>query len=179
MFRTIFIVAAMCVFVAMPARAQELNIAIIDMSRIMKESKAAKSIDKQLEDHREKFQSEFSDLERKLIEKEKKLSEELSNADREQIQAKRESFEKELLDSRQLVQKRKRSLEVAASKALIKFRDEVTASVKTISEKEGYNLVLTKQDVVVVERSLDITDKVIKQLDDSIKKIELDVKLSN
>ena len=51
----------------------ETKFAVLNFQSLMADSKAAKSIQKQLEDKRKSFQDEFSKHERELVEKEKSL----------------------------------------------------------------------------------------------------------
>lgn len=172
----VVLVAGLAVF-SVPGRAnaEGLKVAVIDMGRVMKESKVAASIQDQLETQRAQFQSEFSKLERKLMETEKRLAEEAKQKGREEIEEKNLAFEKELLESRGLVQKRSRSLEKASSEAILAFKRQIDQIVEEIAREGGYTIVLTRQDVIYAESSLDITDKVLMTLDKRVKEIKLNI----
>lgn len=159
-----------------PAHARaENNIAVVNIQQIMVESKAAKNIQTQLDAQRKSFQEEFSKHERDLMEEEKKLKEEHATMPAEEFGKKWQDFEKTVQDTRKLAQKRQKALEEGAGKALTTLRDEVMKIVADISDKEKYDLVLTRQNVILAQKDMDITDEVMKRLNKSLKEVKLKV----
>lgn len=156
-------------------RAADLKIAIVNIQKIMSEAKAAQSIQTQLEEQRKIFQEEFSQRERELAEKEKAIAESRASLSQEEFAKKRQEFEAELLEMRKLVQKRQHALEKAAADAIGELRDKVTEIVAGLAEKNKYDMVLTRQNVILAREEMDITAEVMKQLDKALKKIDLKV----
>ena len=89
--------------------------------------------------------------------------------------ATRGEFEKKILETRKLVQERQISLEKAANKSLQTLRGEIFKIVADIAEEDGFTLVMSRQNVVLAEKSIDITERVMKRLNKSVKKIELEI----
>lgn len=157
------------------ARA-ETKIGVVNIQEIMSESKAAKSIQKQLDTHREAFQKEFSKHERSLVDQEKGIIESRAELSSEEFSKKRQDFEAKLLETRKLVQKRQRSLELAAGESLKVLRVEVVKIVAELADSEDYDIILTRQNVILAHKSMDITSHIMTRLNKSLKTIELKVK---
>ena len=165
------------VFISAEARA-ETKIGIVNIQKIMTEAKAAQSIQKQLDEHRKSFQEEFSAHERNLKEQEDKLLEARAEMNAEEFSAKRQEFENELLETRKLVQKRQRALEEGAAKALGELRSKVITIVSDKADQEDYDLILTRQNVMLAQKTMDITDDVMSSLDEAVQDIKLSVEIN-
>ena len=66
------------------------------------------------------------------------------------------------------VQQRKSVLEQAFGQSMNELRKAVIAVVAEISQEEGANLVLSNQQVVLVDTALDVTERVLKLLDEKV-----------
>ncbi len=154
----------------------DVKIAVVDIQRLMTQSKAAQSIQKQLETRRSEFQEGFSKQEGELRDIEKKLVA-TPEKDRtsEDFMKKKAEFEKKVAEARQSVQKRRAALEKGAAGAVAALQKEITKVVAKITTKEKYDLVLTRQDVIMAVDTMDITAAVLKDLDASVSKIDLKV----
>lgn len=157
--------------------------AVVNVDRVMMTSKAAKSIEKQLKSKSEEYSKEFSKHERelrqsqeKLIEENRALGQDASESKVKNFENKRKDFEKKMLETQQLFQKRRSSLSKAVNVANTKLQKEMFQTVADIAEEEQYRIVFDRKSVVIVEEALDITDRVIKDLDKTIPEIKLDIK---
>ncbi len=167
-------VLAVIFFASVPAYA-EVKVAVVNIQKIMRESDAAESIQVQLEEYRKSFQDEFSQHERGLMEQEQALTEARADMPADKFAKKRQDFENQLLETRMLVQKRQRALEQAAGVALDQIRVKIVEAVSDIADDRGYDLVLPRQNVVLADKSLDITDDVMAVLNRSLQDVQLDV----
>ena len=179
--RTLFILFTALGFFAVsapPAYAQT-NIAVVDIQSLLRDSKAAKNIRSQLEDMRGDYQKEFSKYEKELKDAEQELVKQRSVLSPEAFADRREDFEQQLVDTQKLVQKRKRALDSAFNKALGKLRDEILNIVADVAEKENYDLVMSKQNVVLGKKRIDMTEQVLSRLNKKIKKIKVNPSLDD
>lgn len=156
--------------------AAPTSIAVVDVRALLTESSAAKNIQEQIKKQRDAFLADLGKEEKELREQEKNLVEEQGKLPAEEFEKKRKSFEEKLLTTRRDAQTKKRDLEVAAGKATEKLRNEITKVVQKIADEKGYNLVISAQDVLIGADSLNITDEAMKDLNDAVSKIALDVK---
>jgi Skp family chaperone for outer membrane proteins len=148
------------------------RIAVVDVQGLMATSKAGKSIQDQINKQRDSFKEEFSKMEKELGDMQKKLADDKDLTPEDQV-AKKKEFETRLMEANKLVQQRRQTLEKGASEASMELRKEVVKVVAGIADKEGYTLVITSQNVIVNERALDITDKVLAALDKQLPDMKL------
>lgn len=173
--RSYFIlVAFLCLLAITPAYAAE-NIAVVDVEKILNDSKAGKSIEKQLASRREAFQKEFAKRENDLMTAEKKLLEDKGNLSAEEFAKKREEFEKKFLETRSLFQKRRNSLDKGLGTALAQLRKHIIQVTAEIADEDDINVVLTRDSVVIVAKEMEITGKVLERLNKKVQNIKLDV----
>ena len=167
-----FIVVFLAVFVLTPSvYAADMKFAVVDVEQILNDSKAGKSIEKQLTDRRESFQKEFSTRENNLVSAEKKLIEEKKSLSAEDFAEKRKEFEKQFLETRNLFQKRRNSLDKGLGSALAQLRKSIIQVTAEIADEEGYQVVLTRDSVVIVAKEMEITQKVLARLNKTVKSI--------
>lgn len=162
-------------FICPAAQAEGMKVAVVDIDKVLNESKAGKSIQKQLSTRREAFQKEFSKRENDLMTAQKSLAEKKKELSTEEFQKQRQKFEKKLLETRNLFQKRRNSLDKALSIAFAQLRKNIIEVTASIADKNGFNLVLTRDSVVIVQKEMEITDKVLESLNSKIDHIKLDV----
>ncbi|MDP7141997.1 MAG: OmpH family outer membrane protein [Alphaproteobacteria bacterium] len=153
----------------------ETKIAVIDVQNLLNNSTAAENVQKQIAKKREEFQKEFATYESDLRKSQEELTKNATDKSKEDIQRERGEFEKKILETRKLVQERQISLEKAANKSLQTLRGEIFKIVADIAEEDGFTLVMSRQNVVLAEKSIDITERVMKRLNKSVKKIELEI----
>lgn len=150
-----------------------MRVATVDIQKLVAESKAGKSIQKQLLGKREAIQSEASSLEQALQADQKKLMEERGKLSEEAFAQKQIEFEKRLLEARGKLQNSGRFLDKAANDAFNELRGNITEIVYEMAASQGIDLVLTQQNVIAAAKSTDITADVMKTLDQKVPDIKL------
>jgi len=157
--------------------AQTVKIAVVDLEQLLSQSLAGKSIQEQLKQQRTEFQKEFSAREDELMNAENTLIEQKAELSNEEFLQKRKEFETKLLETRNLFQKRRNALDKGVNNALSKLRKKIVEVTAGISEQDNYNVVLTKDSVVLVETEIDITEKVMRSMNKDLPNIPLEIKL--
>jgi Skp family chaperone for outer membrane proteins len=160
------------------AEAAPVSVAIVDVQQLLTESKAGKNIQDQLEKRKAAFLTEINKQEQTLREDQKKLTDQRTSLSAEEFSKKAEEFETKLNSTRSTAQEQKKALEDSAVKALGTLRDEIIKITKAVSTEKGYNLVVTRQSVVLSDSGFDITAEVMEKLNTDISQIALD-KASN
>jgi Skp family chaperone for outer membrane proteins len=146
-------------------------IAVIDVQRILQESLAAISVQKQLEMQRTKFQTETDKEENELRQAEQDLGKERDHlaptdyADREQ------QLNQRFLAVENHVQSRRRVLDQAFTDSMNTVRDNLLGIVETIAHEHGANLVLVKQQALWMDKNFDVTDEVLNRLNQKLPQI--------
>lgn len=154
----------------------EQKIAVVDVQRVLNDSKAAKSVQDQLQKKREAYQKELASQEKELKALQDSVVGASDSLSKEEVQQKRAEFEKKLLKMRNLVKKRRGALELAAANALEDLRNEVVKVVAELAQEQSYTMVITRQNVILAEKELEITDEVMKRLNKKVKTLKLEIK---
>ncbi|SMH60183.1 OmpH family outer membrane protein [Azospirillum agricola] len=150
-------------------------IAVIDVQKIMQESNASKGISKSFETLRETYQKEISALEDKLRKGEDELRKQQTVLAPEALANKRRDFEKQVAEVQKTVQTRKRVLETSLNEAMAVVHKTMVEIVADISRERGANLVLARQQFVLVDTQLDVTDTVLERVNKKLPQVALNV----
>lgn len=173
-FVPVFIAAALICF---PAFAQT-SIAVVDVQRLLTASKAARSIETQLQVHNEEILGVLSREEKKLREMEKALNDEKGKIDKDAFAEKLKAYESKFSETRRMAQDRKMAIDSVSANATAALREKLYQVVETIAAEQGFDLVITKQNVVVGAQSIDITDEAMKRLNTALPDVKLDFSAS-
>lgn len=175
-----FILAAMALIslsgLSTSAKAAEASIGILDVQKILSESKAAQHMQEQMEKEQKSFLDALKKKEEALRAREKKILENASSMSKDELNEKKQNFAKDFQASRQFAQENKQRLDRALAEGMQKLRLELFETVEDVSDKGGYTLILPKQLIFAGGETLDITDETLKALDKSLKKVDLDFK---
>ncbi len=151
------------------------TIAMVDVDKILAESKAAKSLQTQIQAKKDTFQKEFAAKEKELKTTETSLLAEQGKIPAEDFNKKRKAYEEKIIETQKLFKKRRNSLDEGLNKAMQELRKNIVEASAGIADEKGYDIVLTRESVLLAEKSLDITDDVLKALDAKLADIKLQV----
>ena len=147
------------------AQIGSMKIGIIDMQRILRESKTAAQI-------RSTFQKELAAKDADVVAKAKalqKLEEELNRLDANTPdETKRQKVDQFKHASRELTNLRQDLQEEAKRKDLEtaqKLFNEIMAVVRNFAMRERYSIIMERSTIVTAEESVDISEKIIKLFD--------------
>lgn len=174
----IFTVLALSAFLLMaaapsPSHAADARIAVVDIEKLIGRSTASENIQKQLEKEKEKLQKSFAAEEKKLKDLESEIMAKKDGLSEDEFNAERQRFQKNLVEAQGSLGEQVDKVERAANEALGQLRQEIIKTIAEMTEKEQYTIVITKQNVIMAEKELDITDEVMAELNKKIKTIKL------
>ncbi len=174
-FIKIFLAVAVLITISGGAYAAPPTVAIVDVEKIMADSKAAQSLQKQITAKKEAFQKEFAEKEKQLKATDTALMASRDKVTAEEFNKQRKAYEEQILETRKLFQKRRNSLDEGLSKAMQELRRNIIEAAASVADKKSYDIVLTRDSVLIAEKSLDITADVLSTLDANIASIQLTV----
>lgn len=171
----VFVVFCPGFLVPVQAAEPSVPIAVIDVQALLGKSGAAKSLQTQLKARQEAFQKEFGDLEASLQKKEKSLAAERASLSPEDFGKKKKAFENDLLNARKAVQKSKRALDEGVADAVGRIRSRIILIATDLAKERGYRIVMTRENLVVVDKAMDITDDVMTRMNKVLPDVKLKV----
>ena len=166
--RVLMIVALSLLFPVVAQAASAPTIAVIDYEKIMGESKAGASLQKQIQAKREAFSKTLKAAQADVVQAKEKLS-------AEEFNKKRKAFDAQVSGVKQLFEKRRNGLQQGVDKAMNELRKNILESAAKVAEEKGFDLVLSRDSVVIADKGLDITPDVLRALDTAFPTITLKV----
>jgi len=156
-----------------PAKMPAPVIAIVDMQRILQESSASKSVQKQLEAQRSKFQNEIEKEENSLRQAEQTLSKQRTQLSAQDYSDREQQLRQRFSAVENHVQSRRKVLDKSYADAMNAVREALLDVVSSVARERGANLVIVKQQALWTDQPLDITDVVLQRLDEKMPKIDI------
>ena len=154
--------------------SHEKTIVYIDLNKIMNNSIAGKSITSQLENNHKKNISKFKNIEEELKKEEAEIISQKNVITKEE-------FEKKIIDLRDKANKFRKerndninNLNNQRLEATSKMITLVRPILSEFSDKNSISLIIDKKNIIIGKTLLDITDDILKIVDEKIGKIELD-----
>ena len=147
------------------AEGRVLTIAVVDVPLVLQDSKAGKVIQKALENQRESYTRDMSGREDKLRQANQELDRQRGALSQEAYNQKRRDFEQSFADFQRDVQARRKAIEQGFNEAMQTLHSSVLEVIAGLVQERGITMVLAKQQVVIVENSLDMTREVLERVD--------------
>ena len=160
---------------AMAAPLPAPVVAIIDVQRILQESLAAKSIQKQLEAQRGKFQTETEHEENILRQAEDELTKSREKLAVDVYTDREQKLRQRFLAVERHVDTRRKMLDQAFTDSMNGVRTALLEIVDVVAHERGANLVLVKQQALWVDKPLDVTDDVLARLNKKLPQVPVKV----
>jgi len=170
----IIVFAAVLTAKLVPAAAQDgTGIAILDMERILRESKAAKNLREEIDKQRQIHQSTLSEQENALRAADQELARQRAVLSSEAFAAKRKELQDQAMSLQQEFLTRQKELEQLFGKGIGQVRNALAEVAKEIADERGISLILLKATIVLASRDLDITEEALKRLDEKLPSVNL------
>jgi Skp family chaperone for outer membrane proteins len=155
------------------ASQQGIRIAVIDMQKIMSDSKAVQSIQRQIDRQREQYQSDLQRRERELREANEALASERNVLSQDAFRQKRRRLEEQVTELQREIQRSKRRLDRNYSQAMRQVQDQLVQIVRDLATRQDIDMVLGKATVVIVRPRLDLTDRALKRLNAELSSVDV------
>ena len=161
------------IFFSQVSFSNENKLVYIDLNKIMNNSIAGKSITSQLEENHKKNISKLKKIEEKLKKEESDIISQKNVLTKEE-------YEKKIIDLREKARKFRKerneninNLNNQRLEATAKIINLVRPILSEYSEKNSISIIIDKKNVIIGKTALDITDDILKIVDEKIGKINL------
>ena len=162
------------IFFSKISLSHEKTIVYIDLNKIMNNSIAGKSITSQLENNHKKNILKFKNIEEELKKEEAEIISQKNVITKEE-------FEKKIINLRDKANKFRKernnninNLNNQRLEATSKMITLVRPILSEFSDKNSISLIIDKKNIIIGKTLLDITDDILKIIDEKIGKIQLD-----
>lgn len=169
-------VAAVAMFVAVCQPAMAAEYGVVNIQRIMQDSKAAQSVRSQLQAKQKSFQTELDAKQKQLVTEDQQLAAQRSKLSKEAFEKKVQEFQTKATNAQREIQTKKAALDKGFAEALTKIQEKVGAITASVAKEKGMNMVIAASQVVWGDPALDVTDAVLKKLDAELPSVSVNVK---
>jgi outer membrane protein len=145
-----------------------LNVLVVDVQSLLQNSKAAKMVHSQIEQKRIEYTKEISHQEEVLRAERDSLQRQEATLSPEALNQKGREFQEKVNDLDRSVQAKRAALEKSNNDALSKIQATMLRIIADIAKERRANLVLQRTDLVLFDRSFDVTDEVMQKLDEEL-----------
>ena len=167
MMRAVIVVSALAL-VTPAAHAEDSKFAIVNVQKIMKDSKAAQSARDQLKAKQQQFQEEISKTEKDLQKQDQELEKQRTILSQEAFEKQVKEFRKKATDAQKDVQTKRMNLSKAFDASLADIQSNVTQILNEMAKEKGFELVIPSSQVLYYGPTLDISDEVLKRLNEKL-----------
>jgi len=157
------LIASLCLTAA-PALA-DTTLAVVNIAKIMHESKAATSVRDQIQAKQKSFQTELDSKEKELVAENQALAKQKDTVSKDAFNQKVKDFNDKAATAQRQVQDKKMQLEKAIAGAQDEILKNAADIVKDLATERKITLVVSSAQVLYGDPSLDLTDEVLKRLD--------------
>ncbi len=174
-FNLILIIILFSISIAYTDQYPNTSIGIIDINKVLTESKAAKDATKQIEKIQKKSEEESKKEDELIIKEREKLIEQQSVMAPEAFEIKVADFEKKVQSYQIERQDKLRKLDQMVQEARASILDEVKPIINNYASELGITVILEKNAVIMSADDMDMTDRVIEILNKSLPKIKVEL----
>ena len=179
-----FLILAISLFLCFsPAMAQTtgqavapeygINIAVLDLETIRRKASVVKDIRAQITVFRKGFQADVEREEKALREANQELAKKRTILTPESFAEERRKFEQRVVEVQRIVQQRKQSLAKVRGDAMVQVEGKLNIIITDLAKKLGIVLVLNRSQTIMADRSLEITQDVLAELDKVMPKLQV------
>jgi outer membrane protein len=166
-------VAAWAAAAGLPASAadpapQNIHVVVLDTQRVMQESKAGKAISSQMQQQISVYQKTISKQDEELSAAQQDLQRQQTILAQDAFALKLKDFDQRVSDARKRAQEAQLHLQDGQREAIAKVEDVMLHIVADLAKERGANLILNKATVVMFDTHFDVSDDVIKRLDEKL-----------
>ncbi len=176
---TLLVAAAMLPTFDQNASAQqngpEVIIMVVDVQKILEDSKASKVIQTALEKQQTSFQTDISQQENTLRESAQDLSRQRANLSPDDYEKKRLDLEQKAATLRRDVQAKRQQLDRMFQTSMNTIRTALLQVIDEIAAERKATLVLSKSQVLLAAKEYDITEEAMKRLNAKLPTVAIDL----
>lgn len=151
------------------------RIGLIDLDGVIRSSSGTAKVRELLDKQRGLFQQEFAEREAKLRQTERELTAQRSILSEDAFAEKLAEFESEVATIQKEIQYRREAIDVAFQEAQAKLRQIALEIVTEVAGERRLDLVLMRDSALIFLPSLNISDEVLRRLDERTKDARLEV----
>lgn len=154
------------------------RIGLIDLDGVLRASAGAARVRELLDEQRVEFQREFAARETALQEAERQLVAQRDELDEAEFARRLADFEASVTQIQKEIQYRREAIDVAFQEAQSRLRSLAIQIVTDLAKERKLDLVLFRESALIFLPSLNLSDEVLRRLDERTKNARIEVTVS-
>jgi len=154
------------------------RIGLIDLDGVLRASEGAARVRNLLDEQRRGFQREFAAREAALQDTERSLVAQRDQIDEAEFARQLAEFEASVTQIQKEIQYRREAIDVAFQEAQSKLRNLAMQIVTELAQERKLDLVLVRESALIFLPSLNLSDEVLRRLDERTKNARIEVTVS-
>lgn len=151
------------------AFASKAKVVVIDIDYVIRKSNSYQSLKTALDKQHREYQREIAEYENEIIQLDKKIATEKNKLTENELSTLKNDLNKREIKIQRLVQQRRISLDESHSKQLEKIKLALLEIIQDESQKNGYQIILSRMNIVYNIPELDISDTILKKFNEKTK----------
>ncbi len=172
------LIVLLVIMLASYAASAQSTIAIVNIQKIMRESKAANAVRSQVKSKQKSFQAELDKKEKELQDKDKELAKQRSILSQEAFEQQYKAFRKTAAEAQQEIRQKRAQLDKGFTKALADIQKKVIEIVSAVAKEKGADMAISSSQILYGNPSLEITDEVLGRLDKQMPNLSVNFNLN-
>lgn len=176
-FFTLYLLAVSTLMVVLlfsaTSRAYGAEIAVVNIQKVLAESKAASSIRTQVQSKQKSFQNELDSREKKLQKENQELAKQRNILTKEEFEKKVKSFRSKAAGAQKEIREKRMKLDKAFAGALGEIQKSIASIAKKIANEKGADIAVASSQLIYFKPNMDITSEVITQLNKEKPKVNV------
>ena len=154
------------------------RIGLIDLDGVLRASEGAARVRNLLDEQRRGFQREFAAREAALQDTERNLVAQRDQIDEAEFARQLAEFEASVTQIQKEIQYRREAIDIAFQEAQSKLRNLAMQIVTELAQERKLDLVLVRESALIFLPSLNLSDEVLRRLDERTKNARIEVTVS-
>jgi outer membrane protein len=147
---------------------QPVTVLVVDMQRVLQESKAGKMIQSQMQQQVSTYQKTLAKQDQELAATQQDLQRQQSILAQDAFAVKVKEFEQHVKDASKRAQEAQQTLSESRNEAVGKVDTAMLQVIDGLAKERGANLIVNRGAVVMFDVRMDVSDEVIKRLDEKL-----------
>ena len=172
--RNLFIIISIFFLYTTYLYSKEGRIVYLDMDLLMSKSLAGKSINTQIKNNNNKNIKKLKKIEDEIKKEDENISSQKNILSKEELNKKVSKLNLKIENYRNMINKNKENNKNSKIIATKKLVAKLNPILSEYSEKNSISLIFQKRDIIIGKNNLNITDDIIKILDENVKTISIE-----
>jgi len=161
------------IFALFSFNANAGRVGILDVEKIVKESKAMRDIQSKVSKKQDEYQKDVEKKQKQLEAEQKRIEGKKNVLSPDAFEKETSVFEKKVDELKTYVDRKQNSLKKASLDGMAKVNDHIKDIISDISKEKDFDVIVPASQTLFYKDNLDISEEVLKKLNDKITSVSV------